>query len=112
MLAAIARFTPTPEAVEGLYTALEHEAMHQETLLYMWHRLPYDQKRHIALAPEHDVRPVRPAHLTAAIPAGNATVGARRDELAFGWDNEFEAQVVSVPAFEVDVLPVTNAQFL
>src|SRR4051812_23956750 len=30
---------------EGLYTALEHEAMHQETLLYMWHRLPYEQKR-------------------------------------------------------------------
>src|SRR5689334_119976 len=30
--------------LEGLYTALEHEAMHQETLLYMWHRLPYDQK--------------------------------------------------------------------
>ena len=30
---------------QALYTALEHEAMHQETLLYMWHRLPYDQKR-------------------------------------------------------------------
>src|SRR5262245_9923141 len=39
MLEAIAGFTPTPEAIEGLYTALEHEAMHQETLLYMWHRL-------------------------------------------------------------------------
>ena len=25
---------------QALYTALEHEAMHQETLLYMWHRLP------------------------------------------------------------------------
>ena len=24
---------------------LEHEAMHQETLLYMWHRLPFEQKR-------------------------------------------------------------------
>src|SRR5215831_3668032 len=45
VLAALADFTPTPEAVEGLYTALEHEAMHQETLLYMWHRLPYEQKR-------------------------------------------------------------------
>src|SRR5689334_4837073 len=36
---------PPPDAVEGLYTALEHEAMHQETLLYMWHRLPYASKR-------------------------------------------------------------------
>src|SRR6476646_4661945 len=30
---------------EAIYTALEHEAMHQETLLYMWHRLPHDHKR-------------------------------------------------------------------
>src|SRR3954462_311185 len=42
VVAAIADFTPSPEAIEGLYTALEHEAMHQETLLYMWHRLPYE----------------------------------------------------------------------
>src|SRR5436190_9788258 len=45
VLAALAAFIPTPEAVEGLYTALEHEAMHQETLLYMWHRVPYESKR-------------------------------------------------------------------
>ena len=45
MLEAIADFTPTPDAIEGLYTALEHEAMHQETLLYMWHQLPYERKR-------------------------------------------------------------------
>src|SRR5215471_2701435 len=31
VLAAIADGTMTPEAIEGLYTALEHEAMHQET---------------------------------------------------------------------------------
>ena len=35
--------------LEGLYTALEHEAMHQETLLYMWHRLPYEQKHRSAM---------------------------------------------------------------
>ena len=45
VLAALPDMPSTSEAVEGLYTALEHEAMHQETLLYMWHRLPYDQKR-------------------------------------------------------------------
>src|SRR5205085_5137701 len=45
ILAALAAFTPTAAAIEGLYTALEHEAMHQETLLYMWHRVPYEMKR-------------------------------------------------------------------
>jgi len=29
---------------EAVFTILEHEAMHQETLLYMWHRLPHEQK--------------------------------------------------------------------
>ena len=33
---------PAMQRAQALYTALEHEAMHQETLLYMWHRLPYD----------------------------------------------------------------------
>jgi gamma-glutamyl hercynylcysteine S-oxide synthase len=104
---------------EGLYTALEHEAMHQETLLYMWHRLPYGQKR----APASELggaRPevraarseVRAARSEVTVPAGVATVGAHRGDVPFGWDNEFDAHRVDVPAFDVDVLPVTNAQFL
>src|SRR3954463_15613666 len=35
---------PAMHRAQALYTALEHEAMHQETLLYMWHRLPHDKK--------------------------------------------------------------------
>ena len=35
---------PAMHRAQALYTALEHEAMHQETLLYMWHRLPHSQK--------------------------------------------------------------------
>src|SRR3954454_18762500 len=36
---------PLLDGAEAVFTILEHEAMHQETLLYMWHRLPLDQKR-------------------------------------------------------------------
>jgi ergothioneine biosynthesis protein EgtB len=115
VLAALADFTPTAESIEGLYTALEHEAMHQETLLYMWHRLPYHLKRRPA-SPISDSRYPRPdAHSSSAavvIPAGDAVLGADRDAVAFGWDNEFDRHVVHVPAFEIDVLPVTNAEFL
>src|SRR6185436_10845874 len=35
---------PAMHRAEALYTALEHEAMHQETLPYMWHRLPFEKK--------------------------------------------------------------------
>jgi ergothioneine biosynthesis protein EgtB len=118
ILAALADFTPSPASLEGLYTALEHEAMHQETLLYMWHRLPYDAKR----APRGDGRwPMIDARSSSGraaspasvvVPAGDAVLGADRGAVSFGWDNEFNRHVVQVPSFDVDVLPVTNAQFL
>jgi ergothioneine biosynthesis protein EgtB len=121
VLAALADFAPTPEAIEGLYTALEHEAMHQETLLYMWHRLPYEQKRGPARSISDTRYPISDARSSSAvaatsptvvIPAGHGVLGADRTAVAFGWDNEFDRHIVPVPAFDVDVLPVTNADYL
>src|SRR5690349_7628000 len=40
---------PLLHEAQAVYAILEHEAMHQETMLYMWHQLPYAQKR----APAH-----------------------------------------------------------
>ena len=105
------RAHPAMRGGEAIYTALEHEAMHQETLLYMWHRLPHAQKRKpAALVYETGDRP--PAYETVTIPAGMATLGARRADGAFGWDNEFEARPAAVPTFNIDVHSVTNADFL
>jgi iron(II)-dependent oxidoreductase len=110
--------------LEGLYTALEHEAMHQETLLYMWHRLAYDLKRAPSRAigrsagqesSDRDRENEGPRDILTSrqpVAAGVATLGAARDDVDFGWDNEFERHTVHVPAFEVDTYPVTNAQFL
>jgi ergothioneine biosynthesis protein EgtB len=120
VLAALPDMPSTPEAIEGLYTALEHEAMHQETRLYMWHRLPYEQKRRPSGAFSQEARRsgekilMTPDLLTSCkeIPAGVATLGANRDVAVFGWDNEFDAHTFHVPAFEIDTLPVTNVQFL
>ena len=35
---------PLLDRAEAVFSILEHEAMHQETLLYMWHRLGFDEK--------------------------------------------------------------------
>jgi ergothioneine biosynthesis protein EgtB len=126
ILAALADVTLTAHAIEGLYTALEHEAMHQETLLYMWHRLPYEQKR--AAAPLRGERSVSDGRYaiadvrssggvastpaTVVVPGGDAELGVDRGRVVFGWDNEFDRHVVRVPQFEIDALPVTNGQFL
>jgi len=102
---------PAMEHGEAIYTALEHEAMHQETLLYMWHRLPHDHKRKpIDLAYEIGGAPVAPD--VVRIPAGHATLGSERGRCRFGWDNEFGEVHADVPAFEIDIHNVTNAEYL
>src|SRR5712671_5005035 len=93
-------------AREGRVFAMvaEHELMHQETLLYMLQRLPLEQKVRPSWVPPLVLGPGRPAD-KIAIPAGPATLGARFDEVPFGWDNEFSALEVPVPAFRIDGTP-------
>ncbi|MBV8748190.1 MAG: SUMF1/EgtB/PvdO family nonheme iron enzyme [Candidatus Eremiobacteraeota bacterium] len=101
----------TPNLVRGeaAYTILEHEEMHDETLVYIIHRLAREKQRGRTF--EH--RDLAPPRLDPiAIPAGRATLGARRDALAFGWDNEFEQHTVEVGAFSVDAYSVTNGEYL
>ncbi len=96
---------------EALFTALEHEAMHQETLLYMWHRLPYAVKQRPTYL-RYEAKGETPRYATASIPAGGATLGAVREDVQFGWDNEFDSHAVDVAPFDVDVHSVTNADYL
>ncbi len=95
---------------QAAYMILEHEEMHHETLLYMLHRLPLAHKRLRGRDKSFVERPPL-AVGSVAIPAGSATLGARRDDIRFGWDNEFDEHVVAVSAFEIDVNDVTNADW-
>jgi iron(II)-dependent oxidoreductase len=102
---------PLLDRGEAVFAIFEHEAMHQETLLYMWHRLPLDQKRKPA-----DYRPVADGHVPRQewleVPAGRATLGRNREDLEFSWDNERPATSADVPAFEIERHNVTNGAFL
>jgi ergothioneine biosynthesis protein EgtB len=101
---------PLLDGGEAVFSILEHEAMHQETLLYMWHRLPFVEKRRpSAYVPVTDGR--APEEEWVDIPAGCAVLGVDRSAIPFGWDNEFPAHVADVPAFSVERHNVTNARF-
>lgn len=89
---------------------LEHEYMHQETLLYMMQQMALCDK----------IRPPEfPRYLfggatrrqSIRVPAGKARLGARFGDLGFGWDNEFAETQVDVPSFVMDSLPITNGEF-
>jgi gamma-glutamyl hercynylcysteine S-oxide synthase len=93
-----------------LNVAIEHRLMHAETLAYMLHQLPLKLK----IPQSEPLLPVTPAvdHGGIEIPAGQVTLGLARTSNSFGWDNEYEAHTVAVPAFAIDRYKVTNRQYL
>jgi ergothioneine biosynthesis protein EgtB len=102
---------PLLDRSEAAFAILEHEAMHQETLLYMWHRMPFSAKRKPAgYRPCVDAGP--PAEQWIEVPGGRATLGVDRDREAFSWDNERPACSVDVARFSIERHNVTNAAFL
>ena len=102
---------PLLDRAEAAFAIVEHELMHQETLLYMWQQLPHRQKR----------RPVKyvpvvdgpaPSAGWVDVRAGGATLGVDREAIEFGWDNESPRHRTHVGAFRMRQLDVTNEQFL
>ena len=97
---------------QGVFTILEHEEMHQETLLYMWHRLdPSFKRRPDGYEPAGAAEPGPARREMVTVPPGRATLGAGMSQIRFGWDNEFPAHSVEVPTFSIDVHDVTNAEY-
>ncbi|HEX3581999.1 MAG TPA: SUMF1/EgtB/PvdO family nonheme iron enzyme, partial [Thermoanaerobaculia bacterium] len=105
---------PQLRGAEAAIAILEHEQMHHETFLYMMHNLPYEKKRvaPAILPAKGDAGRIAGATQKQdliAIPAGVATLGASG---TFGWDNEFPAHRVDVPAFSIQRHNVTNGEYL
>jgi iron(II)-dependent oxidoreductase len=94
-----------------LNVAIEHRLMHAETLTYMLHQLPTERKIPQTGQPELVFSAAESAMVE--IPPGSTTLGLPRgDGSVFGWDNEYEAHLVSVPAFAIDWYKVTNRRYL
>jgi ergothioneine biosynthesis protein EgtB len=100
-----------PALAELLPMVLEHELMHQETLLYMLQQLPAAAKRPPAdLASRPESPAVSPVHDERVhVPAGPAHLGAASGE--FCWDNEQPECEVPTEAFAIDSLPVTHREY-
>jgi ergothioneine biosynthesis protein EgtB len=101
---------PLLDKAEAVYAILEHEEMHQETLLYMWHRLPFAQKRRPTdYSPRTAGEPAPSEWMD--VPGGEVTLGVDRGAVEFGWDNEFPTHRQTVAPFSIERFAVTNARF-
>jgi gamma-glutamyl hercynylcysteine S-oxide synthase len=95
-----------------IYLMIEHELMHQETLLYIIHQLPKHLKQKPTSITEPPVPFKAPVPTMVKIPKGSVQLGAKPAEFDFMWDNESPAIVVEVDPFLIDTLPVTNGDYL
>jgi len=102
-----ARLADAPEQL--LHVAIEHRLMHAETFAYMLHNLPAEHKVAQAQSPAGG-GPVAPEMIE--VPRGTARLGLDTGSASFGWDNEFEAHSVDVPAFAAGRYKVTNGEYL
>jgi ergothioneine biosynthesis protein EgtB len=102
---------PLLDRAEAVFVILEHEAMHQETLHYMLHRMPWDQKR---CPPGYRARieGAAPSREWTEIPPGRVTMGVDRGSVPFAWDNECPHYSEPVRAFAMERDNVTNAAFM
>jgi ergothioneine biosynthesis protein EgtB len=104
---------PLLRDAQAVWAIIEHEEMHQETLAYMWHRVPYEWKtkppQYVTLPPRLRHAPAQPGRVS--IPADVATLGTA-DDGQFAWDNERPPHRVDVAAFTIDTLNVTNGEFM
>jgi formylglycine-generating enzyme required for sulfatase activity len=94
---------------EFLHAAIEHRLMHAETLAYILHQLPYEQKRSGPAAALDGGCP--PAGRMIEISRGVVQLGCPSSE-GFAWDNEYQAHTVDVPAFAIGQHKVTNGEYL
>ncbi len=89
--------------------AVEHRLMHAETLAYMLHSLPYECKRPRTDPPEPPAAKIEAPEVE--VTGGEAVLGRERAD-GFGWDNEFEKQVVYTKPFEIGRYKVSNGDYL
>jgi ergothioneine biosynthesis protein EgtB len=76
----------------------------------MLHQLALDKK--VRQTDPQNLNNAPVVHRTLEVPAGVATLGLRQGLETFGWDNEYEAHAVDVPAFAIDRYKVTNRKYL
>ena len=101
---------PQRRNAEAAFAILEHEQMHQETLLYMFHEMAYDRKvGRSPLAVGRGTGGVKPTANEIPIPAGEVTLGT---EGIFAWDNELPQHRVEVADFIIHQHSVTNGDYL
>lgn len=108
------------ETLNVLNVALEHEMMHQETLMYLFAQLPIEALQMDSMNETnlrvHRVISSLTETIWISLPGGQTSLGKPyNEELAtysLGWDNEFPCESTHVSSFELQSHPVRIGDYL
>lgn len=94
----------------------EHEEQHQETLLQAMQAMdgPFYQpalRRSLPTGPRLAADATAPGDEMVTVPAGPFEMGRDGSTGAFAYDNEKRAHRVHLPAYRIDITPVTNRAY-
>jgi len=91
---------------------IEHDLMHQETLLYMYQQLDGKYKKKPTSIPKliTDTVPLDDKRVVK-IPGAKLRLGADRDSMPWGWDNEYGKLEVTVDTVYMESQNITVAEF-
>ena len=108
------------ETLNILNIALEHEMLHQETMMYMFVHLPIESLRLNMTCEDNFYLSSHVSSLSdnswVLLPGGQTSLGKPYDvsieKYSFGWDNEFPCESAYIPPFEMQSHPIRNGDFL
>ena len=103
-----------------LNIAVEHEMLHQETLMYLFVQLPIESLRMDIIIESNlcqtSTISFLPENNWVTLPGGQTSLGKSYNNqpstFSFGWDNEFPRELCYVSPFQMQSHPVRNGDFL
>jgi len=95
-----------------IFMGIEHENIHLETSSVLLRQLPFEMIREDKKWKECESVGDAPKNELLDVSAGTVTLGKSRDDVLYGWDNEYGVHQTVLPAFKASKYLVSNAEFL
>ena len=91
---------------------IEHENIHLETSSVLIRQLPFKSIQENVHWQEYDIDNKVQKNVLIDVSEGIVTLGKNRDDILFGWDNEYGSHQAHIPAFKAAKYLTSNAEYL
>ena len=91
---------------------IEHERIHLETSSVLHRQMPLELVQEIDDFKIYNSSSAAPTNSLVSIPASKVVLGKKKDDVYYGWDNEYGEEVENIQAFKTSKYLVSNEEYL